>query len=151
MPCAGKTGTTNEKKDGWFAGYTPYYTTVIWVGNDIPVSIPSLLGNTYPARIWNQYMSQLHEGLEYRDFDQYINEKELYTAKPTVSPEPEEEEEQENNEPDDMGEEEDDLGLDSNEDEDLPITPPVTDQTPTQPVVTNVPTTPVPEIGRAHV
>ena len=58
MSCAGKTGTTNEHKDGWFAGYTPYYTTVIWVGCDTPKSIDNLLGNTYPLYIWNAYMNQ---------------------------------------------------------------------------------------------
>ena len=31
MPCAGKTGTTNDQKDGWFVGYTRYYTTSVWV------------------------------------------------------------------------------------------------------------------------
>ena len=30
MPSAGKTGTTNDNKDGWFAGYTRYFTTGIW-------------------------------------------------------------------------------------------------------------------------
>ena len=68
MPCAGKTGTTNDKKDGWFAGYTPYYTTVIWVGNDIPRSRDDLLGNTYPLKIWYDYMTQIHENLESKQF-----------------------------------------------------------------------------------
>lgn len=36
MPCAGKTGTTNDQKDGWFVGYTRYYTTSVWVGYDMP-------------------------------------------------------------------------------------------------------------------
>ena len=36
MPCAGKTGTTTDNKDGWFVGYTPYYTTSVWVGYDMP-------------------------------------------------------------------------------------------------------------------
>jgi penicillin-binding protein 4 len=29
IPAAGKTGTTSSSKDGWFAGYTPYFTTVV--------------------------------------------------------------------------------------------------------------------------
>ena len=69
MSCAGTTGTTNEHKDGWFAGYTPYYTTVIWVGCDTPKSIDNLLGNTYPLYIWNAYMNQIHEGLENEEFE----------------------------------------------------------------------------------
>ncbi len=33
-PIAGKTGTTNERRDSWFAGYTPDRTTLVWVGYD---------------------------------------------------------------------------------------------------------------------
>ena len=68
MPCAGKTGTTNDNKDGWFVGYTPYYTTSVWVGYDIPKEVPGLGGGTYPGKIWHSFMSWLHEGLEPIDF-----------------------------------------------------------------------------------
>ena len=68
MPCAGKTGTTNDNKDGWFVGYTPYYTTSVWVGYDIPKEVPGLGGGTYPGKIWYAFMSWLHEGLEPIDF-----------------------------------------------------------------------------------
>ena len=64
MPCAGKTGTTNDNKDGWFVGYTPYYTTSVWVGYDIPKEVPGLGGGTYPGKIWHSFMSWLHDGLE---------------------------------------------------------------------------------------
>ena len=33
-PVAGKTGTTNNLFDAWFLGYTPRYTTGVWVGLD---------------------------------------------------------------------------------------------------------------------
>ena len=36
MPVAGKTGTTTSDFDRWFAGYTPYYTGVVWCGYDTP-------------------------------------------------------------------------------------------------------------------
>lgn len=68
---AGKTGTTDDKKDGWFVGYTPYYTTSVWVGYDIPKSVSDLSGATYPGRIWKQYMDWLHEGLEPKEFPEY--------------------------------------------------------------------------------
>ena len=51
MPCAGKTGTTNDHKDGWFVGYTRYYTTSVWVGYDMPRKLQELMGNTYPGKI----------------------------------------------------------------------------------------------------
>lgn len=71
MPCAGKTGTTNDNKDGWFVGYTRYYTTSVWVGCDQPKSVARLQGATYPAAIWKQYMTKIHEGLAPRDFLPY--------------------------------------------------------------------------------
>lgn len=61
MPCAGKTGTTNDHKDGWFCGFTRYYTTAVWVGCDYPKAISNLSGSTYPAQIWKAYMSAAHE------------------------------------------------------------------------------------------
>ncbi|MDP4178205.1 MAG: transglycosylase domain-containing protein [Bacillota bacterium] len=65
---AGKTGTTSDSKDGWFAGYTPYMTTVVWVGYDNPTSISSLYGATYPGQIWNSFMNKAHIGLDSIDF-----------------------------------------------------------------------------------
>ena len=68
MPCAGKTGTTNDSKDGWFVGYTRYYTTSVWVGYDQPRTLSGLYGATYPGKIWHNFMMELHEGLEPKDF-----------------------------------------------------------------------------------
>ena len=68
MPCAGKTGTTNDNKDGWFVGYTPYYTTSVWVGYDIPKEVPGLGGGTYPGRIWHSFMEKIHQGLNQVNF-----------------------------------------------------------------------------------
>ena len=71
MPCAGKTGTTNDQKDGWFVGYTRYYTTRVWVGYDMPKKLQGLMGNTYPGKIWQSFMSKAHEGLEPLEFLPY--------------------------------------------------------------------------------
>lgn len=71
MTSAGKTGSTNDSKDGWFAGYTPYYTTVVWAGYDTPKSVEDLYGSTYPGRIWQQYMNEIHVGLENKGFPVY--------------------------------------------------------------------------------
>ena len=71
MPCAGKTGTTNDHKDGWFCGFTRYYTTVVWVGCDYPKAIANLSGSTYPAQIWKAYMSAVHADLSPLDFLPY--------------------------------------------------------------------------------
>lgn len=66
---AGKTGTTSDCKDGWFTGYTPYYTTVIWVGADNPIYIDNLYGATYPGHIWQTFMNEIHTGLPTKDFN----------------------------------------------------------------------------------
>lgn len=63
MPCAGKTGTTNDYIDGWFVGYSSYYTTGIWIGFDTPRGSSSLSGSSYPADIWQTFMTAIHEGL----------------------------------------------------------------------------------------
>lgn len=66
MASAGKTGTTNDNKDSWMAGYTPYYTNVVWVGNDIP---KTLWDTSDSKAIWKEHMTQLHKGIEEKDFD----------------------------------------------------------------------------------
>jgi 1A family penicillin-binding protein len=71
MTSAGKTGTTNQKKDGWFVGYTPYYTTGVWVGYDIPRELDNLYGASYPGSIWKQYMNAIHNELKSVDFMPY--------------------------------------------------------------------------------
>ena len=72
MTVAGKTGTTSGDRDRWFAGYTPYYTAVVWFGFDQPESI-YLTGNYVnpAARLWKAVMEPLHENLENRDLFDY--------------------------------------------------------------------------------
>ncbi len=73
MPCAGKTGTTNDNKDGWFVGYTRYYTTSVWVGYDMPKELPTLKGSTYPGNIWHDFMESVHTGLAPMQFLPYAS------------------------------------------------------------------------------
>ncbi|MCR5665640.1 MAG: PBP1A family penicillin-binding protein [Eubacterium sp.] len=74
MSCAGKTGTTNENKDGWFVGYTPYYTTSVWVGYDIPKKLTNLQGSSYPGQIWKNFMEQANQGLDNQEFASYTEQ-----------------------------------------------------------------------------
>lgn len=67
MPVAGKTGTTQDRFDRWFVGYTPYYVAACWVGYDNPARI-SYNGNP-AATMWKKVMAQIHDGLEYRSFN----------------------------------------------------------------------------------
>jgi penicillin-binding protein 1A len=68
MPAGGKTGTTSDTKDAWFIGYTPYYTTSVWIGHDEPKSL-GFTGGSYPARVWKAVMEEIHKGLESKDFE----------------------------------------------------------------------------------
>lgn len=60
IPCAGKTGTTNEYKDSWFVGYTDRYTTSVWVGYDMPREIAGMRGAAFSGEIWKSFMEALH-------------------------------------------------------------------------------------------
>ena len=67
MEQAGKSGTTTDCRDILFAGYTPYYTTVIWGGyDDNTGQVPEERG--YIRAIWKATMKRMHENLEYKDF-----------------------------------------------------------------------------------
>ena len=56
VPCAGKTGTTDDYKDASFVGYTPTVVTGVWVGNDDNTTTKSIQGGTVPALIWRDVM-----------------------------------------------------------------------------------------------
>ena len=81
MPSAGKTGTTDEAKDGWFCGFTHYYTTAVWVGCDTPESVRNLQGAAWPGRIWRSFMNYIHEDLEPVEFKDYDRAKEKRALK----------------------------------------------------------------------
>jgi len=56
-PCAGKTGTTDNYKDAWFAGYTSSLTCAVWVGMDRPQKIINRgYGSTLAAPVWTDVM-----------------------------------------------------------------------------------------------
>jgi penicillin-binding protein 1A len=67
-PVYGKTGTTDNKHDCWFAGGTPYYVSVVWCGYDNNYDLPS--GSNPAPEIWRKTMSVVMEDLEKRDFNQ---------------------------------------------------------------------------------
>lgn len=65
IPIAGKTGTTSNEYDIWFAGYTPYYTATIWCGYDYS---KQLKNSNYHKKIWTAIMDQIHKNMDYEDF-----------------------------------------------------------------------------------
>lgn len=85
-PAAGKTGTTSDHRDSWFAGFSPNLTTVVWIGFDqtpfeekkaeeaardanvktsvkAPAPKALLTGAGSALPIWVRYMREAHEGM----------------------------------------------------------------------------------------
>ncbi|MGY1488857.1 penicillin-binding protein 1A [Methylobacillus pratensis] len=61
---AGKTGTTNNQIDAWFAGYSPKHVAIAWMGYDKPKSLGSLeTGGKAALPIWIDYMSSALKGV----------------------------------------------------------------------------------------
>jgi penicillin-binding protein 1A len=58
---AGKTGTSEELSDAWFVGYTPLYSTAVWVGHPTTREYTGFGGPT-AGPIWANYMSEAVEG-----------------------------------------------------------------------------------------
>ena len=69
MAVAGKTGTTEDYNDLWFVGYTPYYTCAVWSGYDNNEKLPDY-ARDFHKNLWRKVMSRIHEGMEYKSFDQ---------------------------------------------------------------------------------
>ncbi|MDQ0943137.1 membrane peptidoglycan carboxypeptidase [Streptomyces sp. V1I1] len=84
-PAAGKTGTAEEDKAAWFAGYTPTLATVVAVMGQDPVTgvqtplygalgLPRINGGGAPAKIWGQFTGAALEGSEIEEFDLDLQE-----------------------------------------------------------------------------
>lgn len=67
VPAAGKTGTTNESWDAWFAGYTPRLTALVWVGFDKPKSI-GRSGSQAALPIWAEFIRNTSDWLVTEEF-----------------------------------------------------------------------------------
>ena len=59
-PIAAKTGTTNNFRDNWTAGFTPQLSTVVWVGNNNNEAMRDVTGLSGAAPIWNEVMLAYH-------------------------------------------------------------------------------------------
>ncbi|MER7174019.1 transglycosylase domain-containing protein [Streptomyces mesophilus] len=98
-PAAGKTGTAEEDKAAWFAGYTPELATVVAVmGQDPDTAVqtplygalgqPRMNGGAYPARIWAQFTRTALAGKPVQNFDLEIpsGSEEPPPPPPTIPP-----------------------------------------------------------------
>jgi penicillin-binding protein 1A len=77
-PAAGKTGTTSDYTNAWFAGYTPTLATAVWMGyadnqNTSMKNVKGVspvFGGTIPAGAWRDFMSQALRNVPPTDFSQ---------------------------------------------------------------------------------
>ncbi len=63
---AGKTGTTQAYRDGWFVGYTGNFTAAVWFGNDDFTSSRRMTGGSLPAMTFKELMTFAHQGVDLR-------------------------------------------------------------------------------------
>lgn len=67
---AGKTGTTNDQKDTWFAGYMPKQVAIAWMGYDQPKSLGNReTGGAVALPIWIKYMNIVLAGIPNSQYD----------------------------------------------------------------------------------
>jgi penicillin-binding protein 1A len=64
---AGKTGTSQAFRDGWFIGYTSNLVTGVWFGNDDGSPTKKVTGGSLPARAWARFMQSAHDGVPVGD------------------------------------------------------------------------------------
>ncbi|GAB4398872.1 MAG: penicillin-binding protein 1A [Rhodoferax sp.] len=66
----GKTGTTNDAMDAWFAGYQPHMTAVVWIGYDTPRNLGSReTGGGLSLPVWIDFMAHALKDVPVMDYD----------------------------------------------------------------------------------
>jgi penicillin-binding protein 1A len=94
-PAAGKTGTTENHVDAWFAGYTPDLVAVVWIGyppkdGKIPemtnVRGREVVGGSFPAVIWRKFMSAVLKDTKASSFSSPSLDGEVIVPSPTPCP-----------------------------------------------------------------
>jgi membrane peptidoglycan carboxypeptidase len=97
-PVAAKTGTTDEYKSSWFAGYVPQLAAAVSFGKSGPNGeelslsgtggVSAFYGSGYPARIWTAFMQAALEGVPTESFEQPAEFPTGGGATPPPSPSP---------------------------------------------------------------
>lgn len=96
VPQGGKTGTHQAYLDAWYVGYTPEYSTAVWVGYEaqqVPLenvvingqSYRRVFGGSVPAPIWAEFMAYVHQGLPVTGFPPEPGNIEEYLVPPPTT------------------------------------------------------------------
>ncbi|MGH2792872.1 MAG: penicillin-binding protein [Actinomycetota bacterium] len=75
-PAAAKTGPTDDYKDAWYTGFTPNFSTAVWMGYPKDRTRPlynihgyrEVFGGSLPAMIWSKFMRVAHQGVPVTSF-----------------------------------------------------------------------------------
>jgi penicillin-binding protein 1A len=62
QPVGGKTGTTSDRFDAWFCGFTPQYSAALWIGNDVNIELNQ--GSSAAAKLWSKIMREACAGMK---------------------------------------------------------------------------------------
>jgi penicillin-binding protein 1A len=94
-PVGGKTGTTENHVDAWFAGFTRQVSTVVWMGYAEGSSKTmehvrgiAVTGGSFPAEIWKLYMEKAVEGMPVEPFGKPVFTGETLSPSPSASSSP---------------------------------------------------------------
>jgi membrane peptidoglycan carboxypeptidase len=94
-PTAGKTGTTSNNTNAWFAGFTPQLTTAVWVGRKDGGPLKGVLGSesgvyggNVPAKIFRAFMTEALQGQPVKDFPPRANVGSAATPSTTTTSTP---------------------------------------------------------------
>jgi penicillin-binding protein 1A len=65
-PAAGKTGTSQDFRDGWFVGFTADWTVAVWLGNDDGTPMDGVTGGGLPSQLWQAVVTRSSQDLPAR-------------------------------------------------------------------------------------
>jgi penicillin-binding protein 1A len=69
IPAAGKTGTTNDYRDAWFAGVTPDLAAAVWLGHDDGAPMPpGKAGGAISAPVWLKFVKTVYLSRPTKEF-----------------------------------------------------------------------------------
>jgi penicillin-binding protein 1A len=70
VPAAGKTGTTNDYRDAWFAGVTPDLAAAVWIGHDDmrTAMSPGKAGGAIAAPAWMSFVKEIYLSKPTKEF-----------------------------------------------------------------------------------
>jgi penicillin-binding protein 1A len=68
----GKTGTSQDYRDAWFVGFTPYMVAGVWMGNDDNSPTKSVTGGSLPTQVWRDVMEPAHDGFATAPLPGYV-------------------------------------------------------------------------------